>query len=67
VASNALDHYNAISSLYHLYSNLSLKITITLKKSMGQDILEEPVLIYLSSYFQNMSEKDGRKFMEKRV
>ena len=60
-----LVHYSAIISLYHLYSNLSLKITITLKKNMGQDILEGPVLIYLSPYFQSVSEKDARKFMEK--
>jgi len=67
VASNALGHYKAISSLYHLYINLSLKITFTLKQNTGQDILEEPALIYLSSYFQNVSERDVTKFMGKSV
>ena len=64
MASNALGHHNAISSLYHFYSNLSLKITITLKKNMVQNIREEPVLIYVSSYFQSVSERDVKKFME---
>jgi hypothetical protein len=67
VASNALGHYNVISSICHWYSNLSLKITITLKQNMGLDILEEPVLIYRSSYFQSVSERDVMKFMDKSV
>jgi len=67
VASNALGHYNAISSLYHLYSNLSLKIALALKQNMGQDIIEEPILVYLSSYFQSVSERDVTEFMEKSV
>jgi hypothetical protein len=67
VASNALGHSSTISSLYHLYSNLSLEITITLKKNMGQDIHEESVLIYLSSNFQSVSERDVKKFLDKSV
>jgi len=67
VASNALGHSNAISSVYHLYSNLSLKITISLKQNIGQDILEWPVFIYLSSYFQSVSERNVTKFLDKSV
>jgi hypothetical protein len=67
MASNALGHSKAISRLYHLYSNLPLKITISLKQNMGQDILEWPVFIYLSSYFQSVSERNVTKFVDKSV